>query len=208
MKGDSVRTTRSGDGGTPLIFPLMAKPDPRRGRLGKAMAGGLIAAVLAGAVVAAINQLNPDPAAGKWAIVASGREKPVDQVDVNEFSVFELRPGTCLRELTDDTDVRDVPVVACEEDHAAEVVASLRMPDGAWPGAAAVDTFADDRCVTAILRAGVAGGPSLRWTYFGPTEISWNVRNDRMISCMVVNSSASLTGSVTDESGVRPGAEQ
>ena len=196
--GENDRTARNPDGSTPLICPLVAEPRPRQGWPGKAMAGGLICAVLAGAVVAALNQ-NRAPVTGKLAIVASGTDKLLDQANDGggQFSVFGLEPGTCLRELADATDVQDVPVVACEDEHAAEVVASVRMPDGPWPGTAAVDQFATDRCVPAIQGAGVDASPNLRWTYFGPSESSWNLRYDRAISCLVVSRGEPLIGSVT-----------
>ncbi len=191
-RGDSSSTTSAPDDGAQLIFPLAAEPSPHRGRLGKALAGGLIAAIMAGAVVATVNQLDGGPAAGKWAVAESSKVKPVHRVDDTALSVFQLRPGTCLRDLADGTDVQDVAVVPCDQAHAAEVVATLRMPDTPWPGAAAVEEYATDWCVPALLGAGFDTEPEAKWTYFGPTESSWNVRDDRMISCLVVTSNAQL----------------
>lgn len=198
--GDNDRTKRSRDDNAALIFPLAAEPALHRKWVRKAAVAGLISALLAGAVVA-VNQLNHDTRTGKLASVASGADKPLTQMSGVLLSVFELEPGTCLAELVDDTDVWDVPTVGCDNPHVAEVVAALRMPDGSWPGAAAVDGFAAERCVTAIHRAGVASSPNLSWTYFGPTEHSWNSRDDRTISCVVVSTGVPLTASVISDSG-------
>ena len=40
--------------------------------------------------------------------------------------------------------------------------------------------------------AGFDAEPEAKWTYFGPTESSWNFRDDRMISCRVVTSGAQV----------------
>lgn len=203
-RGDRDRTTRTPDGSIPLIFPLQVEPTHRRRWLETAIAGGLILAV-AGAVAAATSQLDRDP--GKRAIVASGPDKSLGQVNDGQLSVFELEPGMCLRELADDTDAQDVAVVACDERHAAEVVASLRMPDGPWPGGAAVEDYASDRCVAAIQRAGVDANLNLSWTYFGPTESSWTLRDDRVVSCLVVSPNEPLTESMISAPDVRLSGE-
>jgi hypothetical protein len=210
VKGGDERRTAHHTEPTPLIFPLVAEPGPRRGWLGKVLAGGLITAVLIGGAIAAFDQLTSNPTAGKMALEAAGTGKAPDgasDVAAGRFSVFELEPGTCLRELAD-TDVQDVPVVHCDVEHAAEVVATVRMPDGPWPGEIAVDEFAVERCVPAIHRAGVDERPSLRWTYFGPSESSWDLRHDRTISCLVVSEDEPLTGSVINEPTTRPSSEQ
>jgi hypothetical protein len=211
MDGDGDRTTRNPNDSTRLIFPLVAAPSPRPGWLGKAVAGGVIGAVLVGAVVATLSRLDQNPAPGGAAVVASGGEqtaRPPSNGPEGRLSVFDLEAGMCLREVADDTDVRHVPVVPCEEEHGAEVAATQRMPDAPWPGPAAVEAFAGDRCVRAIHRVGVDAGLDLRWTYFGPTESSWNMRHDRTISCVIVSNDRPLTGSVVGTPDRQPSSEQ
>ena len=159
------------------------------------MGGILVGALLAVAAVAALGQLNSPRAQGEQQINGSGAELQRDRTGDagGQVSVFELEPGTCLKELADGAAVLNVSVVPCDEQHAAEVVASLRMPGGRWPGAAAVEEFATAQCVPAIHSAGVAANPDLRWTYFGPSESSWQTRSDRTVSCVVVSRGAALT---------------
>ena len=211
MDGDRDRTTRDPNDSTRLIFPLVAGPGPRRGWLSKAVAGGVIGAVLVGAVVATFSRLDQNPASGGAAVVASGVDETTRAPSTGRerrLSVFELDAGMCLREIADETDIRYVPVVPCEQEHGAEVAATQRMPDGPWPGPAAVDTFAGDQCVPAIHRVGVDASLDLRWTYFGPTESSWIMRHDRTISCVIVSDGRPLTGSVVGTPTLRPNGGQ
>jgi hypothetical protein len=211
MDGDGDRTTRNPDDSTRLIFPLVAEPGPGRRWLGKAIAGGVIGAVLVGAVVATFSRLDQNSAPGGAAVVASGVDETArSQSNGREgwLSVFDLEAGMCLREVADGTDLRYVPVIPCEEAHGAEVAATQRMPDGPWPGPAAVEAFAVDRCVPAIHRVRVDASLDLRWTYFGPTESSWNMRHDRTISCVIVSDDRPLTGSVAGQPTFQPSTEQ
>ena len=211
MGSEGDRTTHHPNDSTRLIFPLVAEPGPRRGWLGKAIAGGVIGAVLVGAVVATFSRLDQNPTPGRAVVVASGGDetaRPPGNGRDGRLSVFDLEAGMCLREVAADTDLTYVPVVPCEQEHGAQVAVTQRMPDGPWPGPAAVEAFAGDRCVPAIHRVGVDASLELRWTYFGPTESSWNMRHDRTISCVIVSDDRSLTRSVVGTPTVQPNSEQ
>lgn len=176
-----------------MIFPLVAQPGRRRIRGGKVVAGGVIGAVLAVLLVAAANQLRDQPTAGKLLSPAAVADDPgpgrAGADRSRRVSVFDLEPGTCLADLgaaTNTSEVSEVSVVLCDVEHVAEVAATLRMPDGPWPGALAVEEFAADRCVPEIRDAGADVGDDLQWSYFGPSENSWSVRADRTVSCLVV----------------------
>lgn len=199
MGPDGDGAARDPNDGTRLIFPLVAEPSRRGGRLSIAVAGGLIGAVLVGAVVAAFSRLDQHPVSDGAAIETSRVDQPVDSTgggrDIR-LSVFELESGMCLSEITGDPDITYVPVVSCDGEHLAEVAATLRMPDGPWPGPAAVADFARDRCVVALRPVGSDASVDLRWTYFGPTETSWTRRDDRAISCLIVSAGGPLTESV------------
>jgi hypothetical protein len=210
MDGDGDRTTRHLSDSTRLIFPLVAEPGARRGWLGKAIAGAVISAVLVAAVVATFSRLDQSPAPGGAATVASGVDetaRPPSEGHGGRLSVFDLEAGMCLRDVADDTDLRYVPVVPCDQEHGAQVAATQRMPDGPWPGPAAVEAFAGDRCVPAIHRVGVDASVDLRWTYFGPTESSWNMRRDRTISCVIVSGDRPMTRSVVGTPTFRQSSE-
>lgn len=193
-----------------LIFPLVAEPG-RTGRpWGRFVAAGVVVGVLMVAVVAVLALLR-DPDSLRWLTTAPGpvaqqAESPLpghapagERFGRPAAGVFELAPGTCLRDVVHDGRVRDVAVVPCHVEHQAEVVAAVAMPDGPWPGAERVAAFADGRCVTAIRAAGLDSREDLLWSYYAPTRFSWTSRNDRMISCLIVTSDGAMTGSLVPD---------
>ncbi|MFW6205047.1 MAG: septum formation family protein [Actinomycetota bacterium] len=190
--GGSVAWGHAGndDGQQRLVFPLLAEATPRPSWVRGLVMCALILALLSVAVLMAVSQLRP-AAAGKLAVGpmerAAGR---------GNISVFDLEAGSCLQDYDAGTDVREVLVVPCDAEHRAEVVASRRMPEGAWPGWEGIDEFATQRCVPAIRAAGVRQAPALRWSYVGPSETSWAARDDRVVTCLVVSVGEPLTGSV------------
>jgi len=192
--------------GTPLVFWLLFG-----GGIGQSIqapgAGdhylefsypGAITAILVAAVSVAVHQARPATTGGKW-LIAAATPEPAPRVDASnrqQVSVFELQPGTCLSDIDVPADVQMVPVVPCYTEHQAEVIATLRMPGGPWPGRAVVDEFAVAECVPAVLRVRTEVRDDLQWTYFGPTENSWTVRADRTVSCLIVSRGAPLDGPV------------
>ncbi|MFW6090432.1 MAG: septum formation family protein [Actinomycetota bacterium] len=178
-----------------VIFPLLAEPTPRSPWVGRLIVGTAILALLSVAVLVAVSHLRP-AAAGKLAVgpleTAASRGKA---------SVFDLEPGSCLQDYDAGTDVREVLVVPCDVEHSAEVVASRRMPQGAWPGADGIDEFASQRCVSAIRAAGVRQARALRWSYVGPSATSWADHDDRVVTCLVVSVGEPLVGSLLADDG-------
>lgn len=207
MTGGGDRTAQRTHDTDQLIFPLVAKPSPRPAWVGKTLAGGLIVVALAVAVTVAFHQARTSAGGGKWAGVTAGADEPPAQVDpdgATQASVFELQPGTCLRD-ADVPAVQDVFVVPCETEHRAEVIATAQMPDGQWPGRAAVDDFAVQECVPAIFEVGMGSRRDLKWSYFGPTERSWTIRDDRRVSCMIVSDGSPLEGSIVSDPAASSG---
>lgn len=181
------------DGQQRLVFPLLAEPTPRPGWMGAFVVCAVILALLSVAVLVAVSQLRP-AAAGKLAVGPMERA-----ASRGNASVFDLEPGTCLQDFDADTDVREVLVVPCDAEHRAEVVTSHRMPEGAWPGWDGIDEFATQRCVPSLRAAGVRQAPqapALRWSYVGPSDTGWAVRDDRVVTCLVVSVGDPLTASV------------
>lgn len=198
MTGEAGGGTRSTGTSGQLIFPLVAKPNPRPAWAGRALVAGAITAILVAAVSVAVHQARPATTGGKW-LIAAATPEPAPRVDASnrqQVSVFELQPGTCLSDIDVPADVQMVPVVPCYTEHQAEVIATLRMPGGPWPGRAVVDEFAVAECVPAVLRVRTEVRDDLQWTYFGPTENSWTVRADRTVSCLIVSRGAPLDGPV------------
>ena len=56
----------------------------------------------------------------------------------------DVKMGDCLAEIPGDTRVLTVKTIDCDETHAGEVFAVLQMPDGDFPGQAAIETYADN----------------------------------------------------------------
>ena len=193
------RTAQHTDESDQLIFPLLAEPSRRPPWAGMSVAAGVVVAALAVAVAVAVHQARIAPDSSKSAIAAAGADERTVRAEVGSMvpaSVFELKPGTCLRNLDMRSDVQDVPVVPCTAKHWAEVIATVQIPEGPWPGRLMVDGFAVDECVQAIFEVGIEASDELKWSYFGPTESSWTVRNDRTVSCVIVSEGQPLEGSL------------
>jgi len=109
-------------------------------------------------------------------------------VAAGPWSVFDLRPGDCVGDVSDlKGDTADLPLVPCEEAHTQEVFAVVRHPDDAYPGAGAVATFADTACLGALeaeLRLTVDDG--IAFSYLLPTFEGWNKNGDRSVVCVLV----------------------
>lgn len=205
-RGGGSRTPGASDESAQLIFPLVATPSRRR-KWGKRVAIGIAAGCVL-VLVAVVAQLRAPSEEGEWSSVEARVRDPLPgpapAAGSGAASVFDLEPGTCIRELGDGPDVVDVAVVPCDVEHRAEVVATLRLPDGGWPGSVAVDEFAARRCVPLIEAAGITAPDELKWSYFGPSEVSWRQRADRTVSCLVVSRDVPLTRSLIDDPGRLP----
>lgn len=136
--------------------------------------GARIAAVcaIAGAVVVAV-------AGVTTAFVYWRDTRPLGEVtSPTSATSRQVRAGHCLAELPDDGTLGRVRVVPCDDAHEAEVVGALRLDDGPFPGAQAVERAAAwcemDRAQTE------QGLVPVVWT---PTERSWN-QGDRIVLCL------------------------
>ena len=90
----------------------------------------------------------------------------------------------------------ELKVVDCAKPHADEVYAVFVMPDGPFPGAAAVQEFKDkcNREALAAYSAAEANSPVQHTSRRFPDEKSW-ATGDRSVACMVA-SDPPTTGSV------------
>jgi hypothetical protein len=104
------------------------------------------------------------------------------------WSVFDLRPGDCVGDVSDlkgDTD--ELPLVPCAEPHSQEVFAVVRHPEDAYPGAGAVATFADRACLTALdAELDLSIDDGIAFSYLLPTFEGWDKSGDRSIVCVLV----------------------
>ena len=109
-------------------------------------------------------------------------------VAAGPWSVFDLRPGDCVGDVSDlkgDTD--ELPLVPCDEPHTQEVFAVVRHPEDAYPGAGAVATFADRACLTALdVELDLSIDDGVAFSYLLPTFEGWNKSGDRSVVCVLV----------------------
>lgn len=142
----------------------------------------------------------PGSRAARWVVTAlvlllvaacSDEEiRDADGVVVNAgmLSVFELQRGDCLDPDPDVSgDIDDIRVVPCEEPHQQEVYAFVDHPDDAYPGAAAVASFADGACTEALAtELGLFLDDGVFFSYLLPSFDGWNQQDDREIICVLV----------------------
>ncbi|QRY53503.1 Septum formation [Mycobacterium sp. 88mf] len=99
----------------------------------------------------------------------------------------QVRSGDCLTEIPDSSRVLYVKTVSCDQPHKGEVFAVLPLPDGAFPGDAAVVKYAD-KCAPALNEyapnANSESGIQLFVLY--PTADSWQ-RGDRSVTCIATS---------------------
>jgi len=136
-----------------------------------------LAALAAGAVVLAGCGGGADIRDDAGRVVAAG-----------PWSVFDLRPGDCIGDvsgLAGDTD--EVPLVPCDEPHSQEVFAVIRHPEDDYPGAGAVAAYADRSCLTALeVELGLSIDDGIAFSYLLPTQEGWTRAGDRAIVCVLV----------------------
>ncbi len=114
------------------------------------------------------------------------------------WSVFDLRPGDCIGDVSGlSGDVDEVPLTPCADPHTQEVFAVVRHPDDAYPGAGAVATFADRACLTALeAELSLTIDDGIAFSYLLPTFEGWNKNGDRSIVCVLVfPEEVAMTGS-------------
>lgn len=94
----------------------------------------------------------------------------------------DLKKGDCF-DMPRGTAVYSVAVTGCYAPHESEVVSTLRLPDGSWPGDETVERKSEERCRRAGMPKHDADGHPLGLTYFHPTGQSWKL-GDRLVVCL------------------------
>ena len=105
--------------------------------------------------------------------------KPVgDVTSPTSATSRQVRVGHCIRDLPADGGVGSVTIVPCGDPHEAEVLGSLNLGEGPWPGDAAAEQAAA-WCEMDTEQA-AAGYRPVVWT---PSEQSWS-QGDRIALCL------------------------
>ena len=134
-------------------------------------------------------------------VLSSGAEQRDDDGTITEggtTDIFTIKVGDCLTDDGGDV-VSDVPTVACDQPHAYEVYFESIVAEGDFPGEEAIIAQADADCESAFAAfVGLAYDQSaLYYSYYYPTEESWNGAGDRIISCIIGDpDNTALTGTL------------
>ena len=127
----------------------------------------------------------------------SGQDEGADPTPAGEeISVFDLAVGQCLTLDQEAAEIDSVGLIGCEQPHTAEVYAVVRHPapiGQSYPGAEAVNTFADEECLAAFADyVGVRYEVSeIFSTSLTPTELSWGKSGDREVVCLLISGDGS-----------------
>jgi hypothetical protein len=93
-----------------------------------------------------------------------------------------FKPGDCIKDIP--KTAQNVTVVDCEKPHRAEVIAVFMLPDGDFPGEAAVEEY-KSRCEPELANYAptAVDDPSVAVLKRFPDEASWGI-GDRSVTCI------------------------
>jgi len=166
----------------------------RTGEKGRGLA---IGGIVAGAVVLVLSILAGIALFVLFTLSAassSSAGSPLDPfLPPSQDDVFALPVGTCLDELST-TYITSDNVLDCAQPHNFEVFGSSLIADGVFPGAAALENQAFDKCDAAF--ADYVGIPytdsALDYSYLAPSAETW-AQGDREIVCLIFDPEAEQT---------------
>lgn len=115
----------------------------------------------------------------------------------NSLSAQSLTPGQCLIELPSGGHPTKLSTTSCQRPHAAEVVGTVTIPDGPYPGKSVLGQYRN-RCAAALIAYSPRGmhDQDLDLAALPPSERSWN-RGDRSMVCLAIFGTK-RTGSIRD----------
>ncbi|SDC59589.1 Septum formation [Sanguibacter gelidistatuariae] len=124
--------------------------------------------------------------------------------DATKVSIFDLEVGDCVRAADEvSAEVETVERVGCETGHELELYSEVAFTTGtgeagAFPGDAALVTFADGMCAEGFEDyVGVDYRDSaLYFTYLLPSARGWDQGPDTSVLCFVTTTGEQLTASV------------
>lgn len=131
-------------------------------------------------------------------------DKARDSGEAREISILKLQKGDCfdsdaLRGLAGDetVDTETVTLLPCERKHDLEVFKIIELPEGDYPGQAAIDRRAA-RCLEVFATfVGKPYGVSRFEVYYTfPREQSWRLLGDRNITCLAGHPRKKVSGSL------------
>jgi len=106
-----------------------------------------------------------------------------------------LKAGDCIRTLDESSAIYDLPVVPCTQPHEAEVYHVFTLPDGDYPGQAAVEQAGDAQCDAAFESYNTEANADLGISYLYPRSQDWS--RDKGITCIAISTDGTRTTSMT-----------
>jgi hypothetical protein len=122
--------------------------------------------------------------AGALAVLAIAAVVGLAILGKGTVTATDVKEGDCLSEIPDSGRVLTVQTVDCNESHAGEVYAVLTMPDGDFPGVAAIEEF-QNRCEPELADYSPASitDDSVQMYVLYPTAETWE-QGDRAVTCV------------------------
>ncbi|ARJ05628.1 hypothetical protein B5808_10640 [Cnuibacter physcomitrellae] len=120
-----------------------------------------------------------------------------EEIEQTQTDVFTLAVGDCMNDVSG-TEVSEVPIVDCADEHDYEVYHDFELTGDEYPGDDAVSTQAEQGCQEAFEAfVGVPYDQSMYGSVpFTPTESSWTQADDRLVSCLIGDPSGKTVGSL------------
>lgn len=174
-----------------FIFGFVALSQTKRtgqGGRGLAIAGLILSAMWTiGYVLIAVLALSS----------AAHRDPTGTVTQGGEISATALKVGDCVNNLKDSNDVLSLPGVPCAKAHEGEVFAVFDLPEGDYPGQAAVDEQVSTQCNSRLTAYSPSAqdNPAIGLFSVYPLEQNW-VRGDREVVCIATAKSGTTTGSI------------
>ena len=147
-------------------------------------------------------------AVGGAALEAADTSKTSEVTAAGDVNARDIRDGDCvndnalsqLKEGEQYPVTQRVGVVPCSRAHVFEVFHDFELPDGDFPGQKAVTTAADRGCLGAFEDfVGVRPAKSeLEVFYYFPQRRSWQLLDDRAVTCLVTAPEGQVRGSLED----------
>ena len=121
---------------------------------------------------------------GLWVVIGVAVVVVALVADKGSVNATDVAVGNCITQIPDSSRVFTVQTVPCDQKHAGEVYAVLNMPDGAFPGQSAIDTY-QNKCPGELQSYAPSAmkDDTVGIYVLYPTQETWD-RGDRAVTCI------------------------
>lgn len=117
-----------------------------------------------------------------------------DAAGIEDVDTTKLKPGDCIRSISESSRIYDMPVMPCDQPHAAEVYHVFTFPSGPYPGQSVVEKESEERCGAAFEPYDTPQNSDLEIYYLYPLSSDW--WQDRGVTCIATDPSGTRTTSI------------